>query len=633
MSENASSQTLRAAIHHHQAGRLSQAEVAYREILSQDPDCLDALHYLGMIAHQLGRQLEAVELIGRAAALAPENPAIHSNLGEAYRHLHRLDDAVASFQRALALQPDFPKALSNFGNALVTLGRPEKAVSCFRRAIALQPDFANAHNNLGIALLNQSRFDEAFTCFRQALALKPDFAEAHNNLGGVLKDCGQMDGAVACYRRALAFRPDYPSAHSNLILALQYSPGSTPGLIDAELRCWNQQHARLSVASNRPHDNDRSPERRLRVGYISADFKRHPVAFFLLPLLEAHNRERYHITCYTGNARPDDVTARFQACTDGWRSLVGVSDDEAAARIRADRIDVLVDLSGHTAGNRLLVFARKPAPIQVGYLGYPGATGLDTIDYRLTDPWADPPGVTGEANVEELVRLPETAWCFTPLSGAPPVGEPPAARSGSVTFACFNNFAKVTDDMLRLWARILLQVPRSRFAVKNFAVGSRSVEERLQAFFREHGVSTDRVELIPPQASQLDHLRCYDRVDLALDTFPYHGTTTTCEALWMGVPVITLAGRGHVSRVGVSLLTGVGLPEFVTHSPDTFVESAVAAARDHPRLAAVRCGLRARMQLSPLMDAPRFARNLENAYRVMWRRWCGQSAPTFIHPS
>lgn len=630
MAQPATSQSLPLALQHHRAGRLQDAEALYREILARNPGCVDALHQLGVIALQVGQDAIAVDLIGRAAVLAPAVPAIHSNLGEAYRRSGRLNEAVASFRHALVLQPNFTDALHNLANTLAIQGRLDEALACGRRALALNPSFATTHNTLGSILREQGRSGEALACFQQALALNPRLTEAHNNLGLVLQELGQPAEAIACYRRALALHPDYSATHSNLILALQYRSDTKPAEVDAELRNWNHQHARPLAAFVRPQRRDRSPDRQLRIGYVSCDFRQHSIAFFLLPLLEARDRGRLHVTCYSTNSVSDEVTARCQASVDAWRSLTGVSDEAAAQSISDDRIDLLVDLSGHTAGNRLLVFARRPAPIQMSYLGFPASTGLDTMDYRLTDAWADPAGAIEAFHSEQLVRLPDTAWCFVPLSGSPPIGELPAGRHGDVTFGCFNNLAKVTDEMLQLWARILQRVPRSRLALKNLALGSPIVVQRLTTIFAMSGIPADRLEFIPHQSLPLSHLQCHDRVDLALDTFPYHGTTTTCEALWMGVPVLTLAGNRHISRVGVSLLTNAGLPEFITRSPDDYVGTAVAAAGNLPRLAALRRSLRERMQASPLMDAPRFARHLEAAYRTMWHRWCAKSKPADV---
>lgn len=647
--------SLEQAIKHHQAGRLSQAAALYRKILARDPRCADALHLLGVVAHQTGQSADAVKLIRQAAAITPENPAIHSNLGEAYRHLRMLNEAVACFDTALALQPSYPTALNNLGNALHALGRQREALDSYQRAIALQPNDATIHNNLGNLFKDEGELDLAVSCFERALALKSDFAEARHNLGivhqlqhrleeatadfqqalawkpddaefnnslaSILKALGRLDEAFAGYRRALALAPRRADIHSNLILALHYRSGQEQAL-EAELQRWNSCHAQPLARSIRPHTHERSPERQLRVGYISPDFRLHSVAFFLLPLLQAHDHRVVHITAFTTSPRVDHVTDQLISCVAEWRSLVGVSDEAAAQFIRDNHIDLLVDLSGHTAKNRLPLFARKPAPIQISFLGFPGKTGLQAIDYRLSDRWVEPVDIDPNASSEQLAYLPETAWCFAPLSGRPPVSVLPAARVGYITFGCFNNFAKVTDDLVRLWAKILQSVPHSRLMLKGLALASPTVAQRLRILVQTHGVAPDRLDLRPQTASAFDHLRCYEEVDIALDTFPYHGTTTTCEALWMGVPVVTLAGQTHVSRVGVSLLTNAGLPEFVAITPGSYVEKAVATARDLPALSHLRTNLRHRLQSSPLMDGPRFARAVEAAYRAMWVRWC-----------
>lgn len=688
------SRALRQAMKHLAAGELAPAEALYRQILDREPGQPDALHFLGVIALQVGRHDVAIDLIGRAAALDPKNPKVHSNLGEAYRQQHRPEEAIASFGRALALQPDFPDALNNLAAALTEQKRLDEAAANCRRALRLRPDFAQAHYNLGVILTHQARPGDAIAAFQRAIKLKPDFAAAHNNLGNVFKDTDRLDQAMACHHRALAIDPNLTEAHNNLALlcedrgqfdealasyqtaaalapedaeiqknlgnlcvkmgrldetvacfrralaldssradihssllfAQYYRHGDDPGEIAAETRRWNERHAEPLARFIRRPANDPSPDRPLRIGYLSPDLRRHPVAYFLLPLLQAHDHGQFHVTGYATGTKSDEITALLRAATAEWRDLANLSDEAAAEKIRADQIDILVDLAGHTADNRLLIFARQPAPVQVSHLGYPGSTGLATIDGRFSDAWADPPGSREEPGAGQPVRLPDTAWCFTPLSGRPPVAPLPALRRGCLTYGCFNNFPKITDDILHLWARILREVPGSRLALKNQAMHTPSVVGRLRNWFENASVSPSRLELIPQQASPLDHLRRYDDVDIALDTFPYHGTTTTCEALWMGVPVITLAGREHVARVGVSLLTNAGLPEFVARTPADYAATAVALASDLNRLGALRAELRGRVEQSPLMDGPRYARHVEAAYRALWRRRCAQSS-------
>jgi predicted O-linked N-acetylglucosamine transferase (SPINDLY family) len=357
----------------------------------------------------------------------------------------------------------------------------------------------------------------------------------------------------------------------------------------------------------------------LRIGYVSADFRRHSVGHFLLPLLEHHDRQFGEVFCYCNLHVRDDFTERMKRNCGHWRNIFGLSDQEAASLVRSDAIDVLVDLSGHTAGNRLKLFALKPAPVQVTYLGYPNTTGMTALDYRLTDALADPPGMNDELNVEKLWRLPGCAWCYDPAEKGPDI-QP--RENGPITFGCFNAFAKINELLVAIWAKLLERVPGSRLLVKSAGAGAVSAKGRLLEQFAKHGITGERIELLGWIADSMGHLNLYGRVDVALDCYPYHGTTTTCEALWMGVPVVSLAGRTHVSRVGVSLLGNVGVPELIAQTPPQYVQIATELGGDLPRLRELRRTLRGRMKQSPLMDAPRFARNIESAYRQMWRNWC-----------
>jgi predicted O-linked N-acetylglucosamine transferase (SPINDLY family) len=401
---------------------------------------------------------------------------------------------------------------------------------------------------------------------------------------------------------------------------MQRHPGSDARELLEESRRWNLQHGEPLRKFIQPHANDRTPDRRLRIGYVSPDFGDHPVGRFLLPLLEQHDRSQLEIFCYSNSPANDRLTARLRAGADQWRNIMGLSDESVAGQIRGDAIDILVDLSGHTSGNRLLVFARKPAPVQVSYLGYPATSGLSAIDYRLTDPLSDPPGATDPFHVETLYRLPHTNWCFEPQA-SPVLTAPPSTRTGHLTFGSFSNFAKITPPLLQLWRRILDAVSNSRMVLKNSSLQPASVRERIRIHLNAQGIN-DRVDLLGPQPDYANHLNQYQQMDIALDTFPYNGTTTLCDALWMGVPAITLSGQSHVSRVGLSLLTNIGLPELIAATPDEYVDIAVDLAKDPHRLATLRSTLRDRMTKSPLMDAPKFARDVEAAYRHMWRNWC-----------
>ena len=608
------------ALQHHQAGRLPEAEALYRQILQAQADHCDALHLLGVLAHQIGQHERAVDFIGKAIALNPNRADFHSNIGQVCRALGRLDEALSHYSRALALQPDFTEAHYNLGNALSGLGRLQEAVACFRQALALKPDYAEAHNNLGVALGNDCKFQEAEASFGRALALKPDSSEAYNNLAGTLKDQGKIPEAMECYRRALEINPGNVTAHSNLLMVMSYDPASIPKMIASEHRRWNEAHARVLAPRSRRFANRRDQKRQLRVGYVSADFHGHPIGHWMVPLLAHHNHAGFEIHAYSAGVRVDQVTHRLQASADAWRSIAGMSDAAVADMIRTDRIDILVDLSGHTAGHRLLVFARRPAPVQVTYLGALSTTGLSTMDYKLTDRFLSPPR-SREWFSEKLIRLPGHFACYQPPHDAPPVALPPSAKAGHVTFGSFNNVAKLTPPVVALWAKILCGVPEANLLLKDRTLVDPGQQDRCRALFQAHGIEARRLEFLPATPFP-GHLGEYSRVDIALDPFPYNGCYTSCEALWMGVPVITLAGSMTCGRYGVSLLSTLGLSHLIADTPKDYVKVSVELAKMHKDLAVLRRGLRARMAASSLCDAKAFAQHVEDAYRLMWRHWC-----------
>ncbi|HTW95710.1 MAG TPA: hypothetical protein VMD30_12985, partial [Tepidisphaeraceae bacterium] len=403
---------------------------------------------------------------------------------------------------------------------------------------------------------------------------------------------------------------------SNVLLTLQSREENAQFMLE-EHRRWGERFA-APLARTTPHRNDRAPDRLLRIGYVSPDFRQHSVSAFMVPLLECHDRRRFHVTCYAASARFDDVTRRLQSMAGQWVNLFGQGDREAAERIEADGIDILVDLAGHTANHRLLVFARKPAPVQVSYLGYPDTTGMEAMDWKMTDGKADPAGAEAYY-VEKLFRLPRTAWCFHPLAGSPPIELERGGRG--IVFGSFNAMSKLNSQVLGAWAKILRGTPGSRLIIKNRATGAVSVRDELLGKFAGFGVGSDRVEILAPTGSPEEHMRSYRQVDIALDTYPYHGTTTTCEALWMGVPVITRAGLRHVGRVGLSLLESIDLEELVATDEGSYVRLAVELAGDKCHLMELRSTLRERMKESPLMDGADFARQIEVAFGRMWREW------------
>jgi protein O-GlcNAc transferase len=605
------------AVRLHQSGNLAQAEALYRQILQADPRHAPALHLLGSLAHQTGHHDAAVALIGQAIAINPLASIFHFNLGLVHKKLRHWTEAAACFQQALQINPQHVDASIYLGQVFIEQGQLAEAIECHRQALYINPNHSGLHVNMGNAYVAKGLLDEAEECFRQALAVDRYHAGAHLNLGNTLLDQGRLDKALASYQNALAANPSLHDAHSNLVYTLHFCPDLEPADLLKEHRRWNQLYAQPLAKFLQPHDNDKAPERRLRIGYLSPELRAHPVGRFLLPLLQNHDQANFEIFCYSAVQVPDQVTDHCRAHADVWRDCQAASDEQIAGMIRQDRIDILVDLTMHMAGRRLLVFARKPAPIQVCYLAYCGTTGLDTMDYRFTDPYLDPPAHE-RFYTEKSIHLPETYWCYHPLVKTPEVATPPALVAGQVTFGCLNNFCKVTSPTLESWALLLSQVPNSRLIL--FAGAGRH-RERVRGVFANHDVAAERIQFMSgvPLA---EYFRFYGDIDIALDPFPYGGGTTTCDALWMGVPVVSLAGAAAVGRGGLSILSNIGLPELVASSIEEYIRIAVKLARDLPRLAEVRAGLRERMLQSPLMNAPRFARNVEAAYRAMWRAWC-----------
>jgi predicted O-linked N-acetylglucosamine transferase (SPINDLY family) len=577
-------QAFRAAVERHHSGNLEAAAAAYRAILTAEPAHAGALHLIGVIAGQRGDHRGALAWIEESLRHDPLSPEAHHNLGFNFERLGDFAQACDSYRRALALRPDYVEARNNLGNVLGELGQWHEAIEHYERVLARDPANAAAYNNLGNALLNQRRPSEA----------------------------------VAAYRRAVELRPDHVNAHSNLLLALNYDPQVEPEQLFAEHRRWAAAHAPPAFAVNNPRGAD-DPHRRLRIGYVSGDFWRHAVATFFEPLITHHDRSHFEVFCYANTMRIDEVTRRLMAAADHWVSIAEIGDSQAAEGIRRDGIDILVDLSGHTARNRLTLFGSRPAPVQVTWLGYPNTTGLDAMDYRLTDRIADPEGASDETYTEQLVRLERPFVCYRPPDEAPPVSAPPALTQDHVTFGSFNSLIKITPDVVRLWSRILSALPESRLFLKARQLADCEARTELLSQFAHNGIAADRLDLAPMVIAKVEHLDMYRRVDIGLDPFPYNGATTTCEALWMGVPVIVLRGKRHAARVGASLLTAVGLDELIAEDEDGYLQCAIGLARDRRRLVNLRFGLRDAMRGSPLCDAADFAVAVEGAYRSMWQ--------------
>jgi len=654
------SQAFALAVAHHEAGRLGEAEALYRQILAAHPDHPAAWQRLSVLVHQAGRLDEAAAACHQALQFKPDFPEAHYNLGTILAQQGRLVDAIPSFRRALALKPDFqeaaynlgtalaqtaqfeqaveayrralqlrpdfPEGYSNLGNALDGLGRTQEAIAAFRHALQLKANFPAAHYNLANALKKQRRLDEAVAAYRQAIQLKPDYAEACLNLGSALKDQAQLDEALAAYRQARDCQPDDPTAQSNIIYTLQFHARVDRKIIADEQLRWNRRFSEPHRKSLRPHTNDRQPERRLRIGYVSPKFRDHITGRYLVPLFENHDRRNFEILCYAGVVKPDRLTEVFRGHADQWRSTVGMADHALSEMIRQDGVDVLVDLTQHMGGNRLPVFARRPAPVQVSFAGYPESTGLEAIPNRIGDRYleseigSDLQSSIFDLRPAEQVFLLDSFWCYDAREVKAPVNELPATENGRVTFGCLNNFCKINDPLLRLWGQVLGKVRDSHLVLLS-DMGSH--RQRTLEILAGAGVAAHRVSFVEPRPRPA-YLELYHRLDIALDPFPCNGHMTSLDALLMGVPPISLCGPYPPSRGGLSQLSNLGLEELAAFSEEGYVNIAAQLAGDLPRLAELRRTLRSRVQASVLMDASRFARGIETAYRTMWRQWCAR---------
>jgi protein O-GlcNAc transferase len=571
------------AIRLHQAGKFADAEQIYREILNESPADSDALQMLGMLCLQSQRKGEALTLLRKSVELNPAAPDGHYHLGLALLESGKLDLAITSFSRAIALQPDFTEAYNNLGIALKKSGKPLEAINIYRKAPGKPP------------------------------------AELLNNLANALLVIGDADIAIAEFRRAIALQPS-PVFHSNLLLAMHYSDKINPDEIFREHLEWNRRYAPPGKPRIIPPQTDPDKNRKLRIGYVSPDFRAHSVAYFLQNVLNDRDAELFEIFAYSDAAEEDEITATIRGQVDHWQTIAGKSHAIVAELIRADEIDILIDLAGHTEGNRLMVFAEKPAKVQITYLGYPDTTGLGAMDYRVTDALADPPTISDRLATEKLIRLPGCFLSYCPPTNAPDVSPSPAARSGRVTFGSFNSLAKLSDTAITLWANILKAVPTSRLIIKSeTGLQEPLSRDRLLGKFTAAQIDPARLEISGAVPTLREHLDFYSRVDIALDSYPYHGTTTTCESLWMGVPVISLAGQTHASRAGVSLLTNLGYPDWIARSPDEYVQIAATLAADLHQLPELRKSLRRKLTQSAIFNGQQFARNLEKVYRDISR--------------
>jgi predicted O-linked N-acetylglucosamine transferase (SPINDLY family) len=667
-------------------GKLYEAAAAYRTALRCQADYVEAIGNLGGALLELEQFSEAVEQLERAVLLRPNSAEAHFNLGNALKatsdwaraakcyesalalradfHQARcnlgnvltiqgdLEGAKAAFLEILRREPDHVEALLSYGSLLQSQGEMDRALEHYERALRRKPDSSMAHFKRASVLMFRYQRNDAVAGFEEALRLEPNNPEAYINLASIYNDAGQPDAALDCchkalelgstkgalygnmavafhaqgraeeamncYRESLKLRPDNPSEHSNLLYAMNFMPQYAAEEIHAEHLEWARRHAEPLTAEAPKHDRDRSHDRRLRIAYVSPHFHQHAVNYFVEPILAAHDHDQFEVFCYASVVLADETTSRLKGLADHWRDVCFATDEQLAEKVRNDQIDILVDLSGHMGRTRLLAFARRPAPVQVTYLGYQNTTGMSAMDYRLTDLRADPPGLTDTFYTEKLVRLPRAFFCYQPFD-APAVTPLPALESGYVTFGSFNNFAKVMPEALDAWLKILARVPNSRLLCLAYRGGY--LERHLHDLTAERGIDPARIELCDKRFRQ-DYLMLVQRADIALDPFPFNGHTTTCDAIWMGVPVVMLEGNSYASRFGGSVLANVGLEKLITRSVEDYIDRAVELASDLDGLSRLRSELRATMAASPLLDFKGFTRNLEQAYRQMWIDWC-----------
>jgi predicted O-linked N-acetylglucosamine transferase (SPINDLY family) len=651
-------QALQCALQHHQAGRFAEAENLYADLRREAPGNFDVVHLSGTLALQQGRYSDALSWLAAARRLDPRSavcamrhgialsvlgrfaeaeaalrfaqsldqrmPEIPFHHGFALWRLGRVDEAIASYERAIHLSPSYAEAHDRLGALLVSARGHAAAEPHLRRAAELQPKVATVWSNLGISLAYLGRLSEALGCFDRALAANAKLDHAYAGRGLTLSKMYRQTEAIQAYGRAIEANPRNFEAHSARLCELHYVSELSKEDLFREHRAFGDE---AEAAAGAPHPGDfpnrRDPERRLRLAFLSQDLRAHSVAYFIEPLLRHLDRERFEVVLYHDHFRVDATSERLGKMASVWRNFAGRTNESVEREIRADAPDLIVDLAGHSGLNRLPLFARRLAPVQVTYLGYPDTTGLLAVNYRLVDAITDPAGEADPFVTERLVRFAPTAWAYDPPAAAP---EPIQARTGEIVFGCFNNFSKVNDQTLRNWGLLLEAVPGSRLLLKGHGLGVAALQAEARRRMEAVGIRPDRVELLDRTRTVEEHLAAYARIDVALDTFPYHGTTTTCEALWMGVPVVTLAGDRHASRVGASLLTAVGRPDWIAQDWAGYVRKAAELASGSRAQGASRGSLREAMRGCPLLDHSGQAARFGAALLEMWRGWCARPA-------
>jgi len=602
------------------SGDWKNAEECYRRAIARNPYYAEALCNLGAVFEAQGNLKDAVTQYCSAVELNPSLLIGHQNLGFALLNLGQSDAAQESFHRVVALSPDHFGALQSLGTIAAMRNDFHCAEGMLRGALALQSNDVDTNNNLGNLLKLTKRFFEAEESYRRALTLKPDNASTHYNLGFLLmEDFGQINEAVASFRRALLIQPDYVDAHGKLLFALDLAPGVDLATLQQERSRWEAIHVAPLAALKRSHGNHPDPRRRLRIGYVSADFRTHSATVGFGAMLVKFDSANFDVVAYSNYREEDAMTHLLRQGVTTWRNIVDLSDEAVAKLIRNDEIDILVDLSGHSAGNRLLVFARKPAPLQVTAFGYPTGTGMRAMDALF----ADPVVVLSDERqfyAEEVRYLPCVIGAFFP-GQFPEVNAMPALTSEGITFGSFNRLGKISQDALSAWAQILVDSPRSKIVLKAHQLDDLTIREELLRRFTRAGVAPERVVFLGA-TSWRAHVAAFNQIDIALDPFPHGGGVTTLEGLMMGVPLVALRGRTIPGRGSASILTTLGLTDWVAESPEQYVELAVQKARHVPALAALRTRLREIFTSSIVGDSQAYVNVVEREYRQLWQEWC-----------
>ncbi|MBI9087698.1 MAG: tetratricopeptide repeat protein [Desulfobacterium sp.] len=591
-------------------------------ILANDTNNINVLNLLGQINFQTQNHQKALDYYGKVLSIDPAYAVTLNNAGRVFEALGNYLKALEFYQKAAELHPEIPEILVNIGNTNAALNNDQQAISYYKQALKIRPNYAEVHSNLGnLYFQKQGDIGNAIKHCKKAIKINPKLAEAHNNLGNALKHQGHLDQAIQYYKKAIKLKPDYSCANSNLLLGIHYSDSISPKEVFNEHKNYAQNQC-ASVSPDAHTDHDRSVNRILRIGYISPDFRAHPVAWFIESVIAEHDRSHFKVFCYSDVITPDLLTEKFNKISDCFQTIKGFSHTDVASLIKNDQIDILVDLAGHTANNRIPMLALKPAPIQITYLGYPGTTGLDSVDYRLTDHFADPKGMTEQYHTEKLIRMPRSFLCYTSPEFSPGSTEPLSKRSGKITFGSFNNRSKITKTVIATWAEILKKVPGSTLFLKAKSLADPETQRLMIKLFKKHKISHKQLYFSGFLPDAADHMLLYNKVDIALDTFPYNGTTTTCEALWMGVPVVTVQGKTHASRVGTSILSNTGLEELIAKDRNDYIKKACALANAPHQLAQLKSELRNRVKESGFIDARRFTRELEQNLSTAWQKWC-----------